>query len=203
MTSKLRGETMGQKKGGSIMKKYAYLGSILLMATFLVQCATAPQRWPSYERRVEDRMASIQTRIGDGLVNGELTPNEGQGFLAKLDGIRDDYTTLRDTATTQEKWEELLGRLDTLESELDKTVAYPTRSDEIRIEDRMISIQRMIDEGRLSRRLNRMQWRNFQARLDAIRSEYFQMTKDRSLTTEEKTEISRQLDILEGEINKI
>jgi len=185
-----------------MMKKYLLLGLILLMATILLECVPAPGRWPSYERTAEDRMASLQKRIGNGLVSGELTPNEAQVFLARLDGIRGDYTALRDRTTTREEWERLLRRLDMLEDELNKTVAYPTRLDEIRIEDRIIAIQRRIDEGRITRRLNRIEWRESQARLDSIRSEYLQMTKGRALTPEERAEISRRLDDLERDINK-
>ncbi len=185
-----------------MMKRYLLLGLILLMATILLQCVSAPERWPSYERTAEDRMASLQKRIGNGLVSGELTPNEAQVFLARLDGIRGDYMALRDRATTREEWERLLRRLDMLEAELNKTVAHPTRLDEIRIEDRIISIQRRIDEGRITRRLNRIEWRESQARLDAIRSEYLQITKARVLTPEERAEISRRLDVLERDINK-
>jgi hypothetical protein len=184
------------------MKKYLPLGLIFLVATVLLQCATVPERWPSYERTVEDRMASLQKKIGDGLVTGELSPSEAQVFLARLDGIQGDYRALRDRPATREEWERLLGRVDMLESEINKTVAYPTRYDEIRIEDRIIAIQRRIDEGRLSRRLSRVEWREFQARLDAIRSEFLQLTKDRGLSPENRAEISRRLDLLEGDINR-
>jgi hypothetical protein len=40
----------------------------------------------------------------------------------------------------------LLGRLDDLEREVNKVHAQPSRNDETRIEDRMIVVQRRIDE---------------------------------------------------------
>ncbi len=184
------------------MKKLLFVSLFLVMVVILAQCATMPQRWPDYERRVEDRMMALQARIGDGLKTGVLTPNQGQIFLAGLEEIRRDYNILRDRLSTREEWERLLMRLDTLENEVNRALTYPPRIDETRIEDRIISIQRRIDEGRISGRLPRREGREFQLRLDGIRSDFLRMVADRSLTLERGEEISRRLDLLERDLDR-
>ena len=183
-------------------KMILFLGVASVMLVVLIQCVSVPKRWPTYERRADDRMVVIQQRIGKGLEVGELTPNEGQILLARLENIRKDYTVLRERSSTQEEWESLLARVDDLEREVNRQLAYPSRVDEIRIEDRMIILQRKIDEGRMTGRFTRMQAREFQARLDAIRGEFFHLVKDRPFTQEEKIEVARRLDLLEGDINR-
>jgi hypothetical protein len=81
--------------------------------------------------------------------------------------------------------------------------AQPSRIDETRIEDRMIALQRKLDEGMMAGRLMRVQGREFQVRLDAIRREFLQPIKDRPLTQEEKGDISSRLDSLERDINRV
>ena len=148
-------------------------------------------------------MFALQQRIGNGLASGELTPNEAQNLLARLENIRRDYTVLRDRRTMQEEWDPLLGRLDDLERDVGRVRAQPSRIDETRIEDRMIALQRRLDEGMTAGRLTRVQGREFQLRLDAIRRDFLQQVKDRPLTPEERTEIASRLDSLERDINRV
>ena len=183
-------------------KMILFLGVASVIMVVLIQCVSVPKRWPTYERRADDRMVVIQQRIGKGLAAGELTPNEGQNLLARLENIRRDYMSLRERSSTQEEWESLLARVDDLEREVNRQLAYPSRVDEIRIEDKMITLQRRIDEGRMTGRFTRIQAREFQARLDAIRSEFLHLMKDRPFTQEEKAEVSRRLDLLEGDMNR-
>jgi uncharacterized protein YlaN (UPF0358 family) len=185
------------------MKKILFLVVVPVMMAVLIQCVSTPQRWPAYERRTEDRMFLLQQRIGNGLASGELTPNEAQNLLAKLENIRREYTVLRERRTTAEEWDPLLGRLDDLEREVNRVRAQPSRIDETRIEDRMIVLQRRLDEGMMAGRLTRVQGREFQVRLDAIRREFLQQIKDRPLTQEEKGDISSRLDSLERDINRV
>ena len=79
----------------------------------------------------------------------------------------------------------------------------PSRIDETRIEDRMIALQRRIDEGITAGRLTRIQGREFQLRLDAIRREFLQRIKDRPFNPEERADISTRLDSLERDINRV
>jgi uncharacterized protein YlaN (UPF0358 family) len=185
------------------MKKVLFLVVVPVMMAVLVQCVSAPQRWPAYERRTEDRMFVLQQRIGNGLASGELTPNEAQNLLAKLENIRREYTVLRERRTTAEEWDPILGRLDDLEREVNRVRAQPSRIDETRIEDRMIALQRRLDEGITAGRLTRVQGREFQLRLDAIRSEFLQQIKDRPFTPDERSEVSNRLDSLERDINRV
>ena len=185
------------------MKKILFLVVVPVIMVVLVHCASAPQRWPAYERRTEDRMFALQQRIGNGLASGEFTPNEAQNLLSKLEIIRKDYTVLRERRTTQEEWYPLLGRLDDLEREVGRVRAQPSRIDETRIEDRMIALQRRIDEGIMAGRLTRVRGREFQLRLDSIRREFLQQIKDRPFSPEEREEISSRLDSLERDINRV
>ena len=148
-------------------------------------------------------MFALQQRIGNGLASGELTPNEAQNLLAKLENIRREYTVLRERNTTAEEWDPLLGRLDDLEREVKNVRAQPSRIDETRIEDRMIVLQRRIDEGIMAGRLTRVQGRDFQLRLDSIRRDFLQRIKDRPFTPEERSETSSRLDSLERDINRV
>src|SRR4030043_1736100 len=185
------------------MKKILFLVLVPVMMAILIQCVSVPQRWPVYERRTEDRIFSLQQGIGNGLASGELTPNEAQNLLAKLENIRREYTVLRERRTTAEEGDPLLGRLDDLEREVNRVRAQPSRIDETRIEDRMIALQRRIDEGVMAGRLTRIQGGEFQGRLDAIRREFLQRIKDRTFPPEEKAEISSRLDSLERDINRV
>jgi uncharacterized protein YlaN (UPF0358 family) len=185
------------------MKKILFLVVVPVLMAVLIQCVSVPQRWPAYERRTEDRMFALQQGIGNGLASGEFTPNEAQNLLAKLEIIRRDYTVLRERRTTQEEWYPLLGRLEDLEREVGRVRAQPSRIDETRIEDRMIALQRRIDEGIMAGRLTRVQGREFQLRLDSIRREFLQRIKDRPFTSEERAEISSRLDSLERDINRV
>jgi uncharacterized protein YlaN (UPF0358 family) len=184
------------------MKKIRMVVLIPVMMALLIQCASVPQRWPAYERRTEDRIFSLQQGIGNGLASGEITPNEAQSLLAKLENIRKEYTVLRERRTTTEEWDPLIGRLDDLEREVNKVRAQPSRIDETRIEDRMIILQRRIDEGIMAGRLTRVQGREFQLSLDGIRREFLHRIKERPFTPEERTDISSRLDSLERDINK-
>ena len=190
-------------QGGFFKKKILLLAIVLGMMTVLVQCASVSQRWPENERRTEDRMFLLQQEIGNGLGSGELTPKESQNFVAKLDNLRRDYTVLRERTTTQEEWVPLLTKLEDLEKEVKVVRAYPSRIDETRLEDRMIVLQRRIDDGILIGRLPRALGREFQLRLDDIRREFLQRIKDRPFTTEEKGETSSRLDLLESDINRV
>jgi uncharacterized protein YlaN (UPF0358 family) len=185
------------------MRKILFLAVVPVMMAVLIQCVSAPQRWPAYERRTEDRMFALQQRIGNGLASGELTPNEAQNLLAKLENIRREYTVLRERRSTAEEWDPLLGRLDDLERDVGRVRAQPSRIDETRIEDRMIVIQRRIDEGIMAGRVTRVQGREFQLRLDAIRREFLQRIKERPFTLEERGDISSRLDSLERDINRV
>ena len=97
------------KEGICEFEKILFLVVVSVMMAVLLQCVSAPQRWPAYERRTEDRMFALQQRMGNGLASGEFTPNEAQNLLAKLENIRRDYTVLRERRTTQEEWNPSLG----------------------------------------------------------------------------------------------
>jgi hypothetical protein len=68
---------------------------------------------------------------------------------------------------------------------------------------RIVGLQRRIDDGRTSGRLPLAEGRDYQSRLDSIRSDYLQMTEGgRSTTYEQRADISRRLDSLEIDLNR-
>ena len=166
------------------MKKMRLLGIVPLAVVILTQCATGPQRWPEYERRAEDRMMLLQEKIGDGLKTGTMPPAPAQVHLARLEDIRRDYRVLRDKMTYRNEWDSFFQRLDLLEAEINKDLVRPARTELPRVEDRIIQVQRRIDDGRSTGRLTSAEARDFQARLDAIRSDYSRMLEGRPITYE-------------------
>jgi len=164
------------------------------------------QRWPDYERSAENKMVVIQEKIGDGLKTGALTPDQSQMFLTTLKDLRTEYTALRDKEIYRDAWDRLLGRLDALSEEINRALARPAspaRMDEPRNGDRIVALQRRIDEGRTSGRLPSREGSEYQARLDSIRREYLRMTEGgRSTAYEERADVARRLDSLETDLNR-
>lgn len=151
-------------------------------------------------------MVVIQEKIGGGLKTGALSPDKSQMFLTTLKDIRKDYTELRDKRVYRNEWDKLHVRLDALGAEIDRALARPAEIEgpgEARNGDRIISLQGRIDDGRINGRLPVTEGREFQARLDSIRSDYLRMTEDgRYATDMERTNISRRLDSLETDLNR-
>jgi hypothetical protein len=185
------------------MKKVIFMMVLMVFGlAFFSGCATT-QTWPDYERNAENKMVVIQEKIGDGLKTSALSPDQAQMFLTTLKGIRTDYTELRDRRVYRDEWDRLLGRLDALGEEINGALDRPARIEEPRNGDRIVSLQRRIDDGRINGRLPQTEGREFQSRLDSIRREYMRMTEDgRYSTHEERTDISRRLDSLETDLNR-
>jgi len=161
------------------------------------------QTGPDNERSAESKMVVIQEKIGDGLKTGALTPDQSQMYLTTLKAIRTDYTELRDKRGSREDWESLQGRLDVLGEEIDRAEARTTRIEEPGNGERIVTLQRRIDDGRINKRLPLTEGREFQARLDSIRSDNFRMTEGgRATTYDERADISRRLDSLETDLNR-
>lgn len=184
------------------MKKMRLLGIVPLAVVILAQCAVGPQRWPEYERRAEDRMMLLQEKIGEGLKTGALTPAPAQIHLARLEDIRRDYRVLRDKMAYREEWDSFFRRLDLLDAEINRDLVRPARMELPRVEDRIIPLQRRIDDGRSTGRLTSAEARDFQARLDAIRSDDSRKMEGRPITYEERADILRRLDLLETDLNR-
>ena len=185
------------------MKNFAFLTVLVVFGLALFSGCASVQTWPDYERNAENKMVVIQENIGDGLKTGALTPDQSQMFLTTLKGIRTDYTELRDKRVYRDEWDSLLGRLDTLGDEINRALARTTKIEEPRNGDRIVALQRRIDDGRINGRLPLTDGREFQARLDSIRRDYLRMTEGGRFTTyEERADISRRLDSLETDLNR-
>ena len=186
------------------MKNAILLTVLMVFGLALFSGCASMQTWPDNERSAENKMVVIQEKIGDGLKTGALTPDQSQMFLTTLKGIRTDYTELRDKVVSRDEWDRLLGRLDVLGEEINRALARTTRIEEPRRNgDRIVALQRRIDDGRISGRLPLTEGREFQSRLDSIRRDYLRMTEGGRYTThEERADISRRLDSLETDLNR-
>ena len=185
------------------MKKAILLTVLMVFGLALFSGCASIQTWPDNQRSAENKMIVIQEKIGDGLKTGALTPDQSQMFLTTLKGIRTDYEALRDKSVQREEWNSLLGRLDVLGDEINRALARTTRIEEPRNGDRIVALQRRIDDGRINKRLPLIEGRDYQSRLDSIRSDYLRMTEGgRSTTYEERAGISRRLDSLETDLNR-
>lgn len=185
------------------MKRFIFLTALMVFGlVFFSSCATV-QTLPDYERNAESKMVVIQEKIGDGLKTGTLTPDQSQMYLTTLKAIRTDYKELREKKISKKKWNSLQGRLDALGEEIDKATARTTRIEEPGNGKRIVALQNKIDEGRNSGRLPKSEGREFQTRIDSIRSDYMRMTEEgRYAIPEERADISRRLDSLETELNR-
>jgi hypothetical protein len=190
-------------EGGREMKKFILLMVLMVFGlVFFSGCATV-HTLPDYQRSTESKMVVIQEKIGDGLKTGALTPDQSQMYLTTLKVVRKDYTELREKKVSQRQWNKLQGRLDVLGEEIDKALARTTKIEEPGNGNRIVALQKKIDDGRNSGRLPLSEGREFQTRIDSIRSDYMRMTEEgRSAMPEERAEISRRLDSLEAELNK-
>jgi hypothetical protein len=188
------------------MKKAILLTVLMVFGLALFSGCASIQTWPDNERSAESKMVVIQEKIGDGLKTGALTPDQAQMYLTTLKGIQTDYTALRDKAVYRDEWDRILGRLDSLEEEINRALARPERPariEEPRNGDRIVSLQRRIDDVRINRRLPLTEERDYQSRLDSIRRDYLRMTeRGRSSTYEDRADISRRLDSLEMDLNR-
>ena len=186
-----------------LSRKVVLLTALMVFGLALFSGCVTMQTWPDNERNAENKMVVIQEKIGDGLKTGALSPYQSQMFLTTLKGIRTDYKELRDRRVYRDEWDRLLGRLDALGDEINRAFDRPARIEEPRNGDRIVSLQRRIDDGRISGRLPLTEGREFQSRLDSIRREYLRMTDEgRYSTHEERTDISRRLDSLETDLNR-
>ena len=117
--------------------------------------------------------------------------------------IRTDYTALRDKPVYREDWNSLQARLDALGEDVNRARTRTTRRDDPRNGDRIVALQRRIDDGRNSGRLPQTEGRELQARLDSIRGDSSRMTDGgRAATYSERTDISRRLDSVERDLDR-
>jgi hypothetical protein len=185
------------------MKKAILLVVLMVFGLVLFSSCASIQTWPDNQRSAENKMIVIQEKIGDGLKTGALTPDQSQMYLTRLKDIRTDYEALRDRNVSREEWDNLLRRLDALGDEINRALTRTARVEEPRNGDRIVALQRRIDDGRINQRLPLTEGRDYQSRLDSIRSDYLRMTEGgRSTTYEERAGISRRLDALETDLNR-
>lgn len=184
------------------MKKTILWTILMIFGLAFFSGCTSTQRWPDQQRIAENKMVVIQENIGDGLKTGALSPDQSQMFLTTLKGIRADYSALRDQAVSRDKWDKLQVRLDALGAEINRVLdrsTRPAKFEEPKNADRIVSLQRKIDDGKNSERLPLVEGNTFQDRLDAIRVDYLRITEGgRYATRDERMDISRRLDSLEN-----
>ena len=157
-------------------KNVAHLTAATVFGLILMMGCASIQIWPDYQRTAENRLVALQEKIGDGLKTGALTPDQSQSFLTKLKVIRTDYTAMKDKNVYRDEWDSLLGRIDALGEDINSALARTTNVRELRSDNRFVTLQKIIDDGRTSGHMTLAEERDFQARLDAIRRDYLRMT---------------------------
>ncbi|WP_136526333.1 hypothetical protein [Geomonas ferrireducens] len=196
-------DAVNPEGGRSKMKKFIFMVVLMVCGVGLFSGCATMHTWPDSERSAESKMGVIQNKIGDGLKTGALSPDQSQMYLTTLKGIRIDYEGLRDKVVLKEEWTRLHARLDALDAEINTAAARTTTMEGPRNGDRIVALQKRIDDGRISGRLSPTEEREFQARLDSIRRDYLRMTEGgRSTTHEERSDLSRRLDFLETDLNR-
>jgi hypothetical protein len=185
------------------MKKAILLTALMVLGLAIFWGCASIQTWPDNQRSAENKMVVIQEKIGDGLKTGALSPDQSQMFLTTLKGIRVDYETLRDKDVSRDKWDSLIGRLDVLGDEINRALGRNARIEQPRNGERIVTLQGRIDDGRINQLFPLTEGREFQSRLDSIRSDYLRMTDGgRYAARDERKSISRRLDSLETDINR-
>jgi len=187
----------------SKMRKKTIAAMLMIFALALFSGCATMHTWPEHERSAESKMVAIEERIGEGLKTGTLSPDQVQMFLTTLKGIRIDYEELRNRVVYQESWNSIHDRLDMLRDDIDRASAGTAGIQEPWPMDRILVLQRTIDDGRISGRLPFRKEREFQARLDAIRRDSLRMTEGgRSIGYGEREDISRRLDDLARDLDR-
>ena len=198
----------------------------LLLALFS-GCASM-RTSPAYERSTEIKMIVIQERIEDGQKTGALTPDQSRMYLETLKDIQTDYAGLRGKSVSREERNNLQVRLDVLGDVVNKAITRTKKNEKLKTSfwervgqdigalskteknkeptsgERIITLQRRIDDGRSSGAFSLKQGDDFQALLDYVRSEYLRMMKEgRPASVEEREVISRLLDSLESDLKLV
>jgi hypothetical protein len=187
----------------STMKMNNCIKMLMILGLTLFAGCASMQVWPDDERSAENKMTAIEGRIGEGLQTGGLTPDQSQMYLTTLKGIRTDYEALRDRIVYQEKWNSLHNRLDALGDDIDRAYNRTVRIEEPRDGERIAALQRVIDNGRINRRMSSAEEREFQTRLDSIRNDYLRITdRGRPATYEARADISRRLESLAIDLDR-
>jgi hypothetical protein len=185
------------------MRKNSLLFVLYFLGLTLIAGCASMQTWPDNERSAESRMVVIQEKIGEGLKTNALTPDQSQMFLTTLKGIRKDYTELKGRSVYRNEWQSLLERIDALEDEINRAMTRISRIEEPRTGDRIVALQRRIDDLRINKNISLTEERDLQSRLDTIRRDYLRMTEGGQYATqEEKSDIFRRLDLLETDMNR-
>lgn len=84
-------------------------------------------------------MFVIQEKIGDGLKTGALSLDQSQNFLTKLKAIRAEYNALKDKNVYRDEWDSLIGRIDALGDEINRSLVRTTGIEEPTHADRTIT----------------------------------------------------------------
>lgn len=185
------------------MKSSVWLTGLLTLGLVLSLGCTTMQTWPGYQRSAENEMVVIQESIGGGLEAGTLTPDQTQGFLARLKDIRSDYEALTNKRVYRGEWDNLHGKLNALSGDVRAAKTRPPQFEASANSERIIAIQGKIDDGRNNRRWSSIDEREFQSRLDSIRQDYLRMTEGgRSATYQERDDLARRLNVLDADLSR-
>ena len=185
------------------MKKNAFATVLIVLGLAFFSGCSSMYIWADYEQGAENKMLGIEENIADGLKTGALSADRAEMFLTTLKETQTDYEELRNKVVYQEKWNSLHDQLDALRVEINNTVAQTTKTETPMNMDRIPSLQRDIEDGRISGDLPVREEQEFQARLYSIRRDYLSMAMaDRPISCQERVNVSLRLDSLVREMER-
>jgi hypothetical protein len=210
------------------MKKFVLLMVVMGLGLALFSGCASMQTRLVYERSAETKMIVIQEKIADGEKTGSLTPDQSRMYQTTLKDIRAEYVGVKGKSVSTEEMNSLQGRLDVLgdvvyralnpakKNEAPKDSFWERfgrdmgvldrteKTKEPTMGERIITLQKNIDDGRSSGAFSLKQGDDFQSVLDYARREYLRMLDGvRPATIEESAAVSRLLDSLESDINHL
>lgn len=210
------------------MKKFALLTVLLGLGLALFSGCASLQTMQGYERSAESKMIVIQEKIADGVKTGALAPDQSRMYQATLKDIQADYAGFRGKGVSTEERDSLQGRLDVLGNVVYRALnpapkdgapkdsfwervgrdmgVLPVTGErkEPTMGERIIRLQKKIDDGRSSGAFSLKQGNDFQAVLDYARRDYLRMLDGvRPATDTDKEVITRLLDSLESDLNHL
>src|SRR5512145_1685344 len=157
---------------------------------------------------INQRIAEMDQRIDQGMANGALTRDEGRMLRMQLNRVRDDAARMkRDGILTQREKDRLNGELDRLKRDIYREARDDDRrrNQQVDISDinqRIVQMNRSIDQGMASGSLTGDEVLAARALLNRVRDDAARMKRDGILTQREKDQLNSELDRQQKEINR-
>jgi polyhydroxyalkanoate synthesis regulator phasin len=146
--------------------------------------------------KVEERFERQEKRIADGVKSGKLTPAEASALRDNLSYIKAEETRLKADgkldSTERQRLDKMLDRnSNMIENKKDNPVKVLKDS---HLQNRLENQQERIDKAVISGTLTKDEAKVVQDNLNKIKAEEARLTKEKKLTTEDKTRLDKMID---------